>query len=193
VPPGEETARNGEWKSGPGAHFFESIKEQLGELPFIAEDLGEINDAVLQLRDEFGLSGMKILQFAFGDDFPTSDYIPHNYTPNFIAYTGTHDNNTTRGWYRQEASEETRHRVQQYTARHLTEENIAYFLCRMAHASVAKLAILPMQDVLGLDESARMNTPASGKNNWRWRLLPGQVTKEAEKQLREWTIIYNRD
>src|SRR5215218_3632407 len=136
---------------------------------------------------------MKILQFAFGDDFASSDYIPHNYTPNFIAYTGTHDNNTTRGWYRQEAHEAMRSRINQYLAQHITEENVAYFFCRLAHASVAKTVILPMQDVLGLDESARMNTPASGKNNWGWRLLPRQITIEAERQLSEWTSLFNRE
>jgi 4-alpha-glucanotransferase len=192
VPAGETTAKNGEWKPGPGAHFFTSVKQQLGDLPFIAEDLGEINEAVLQLRDEFSLPGMKILQFAFGGDVASSDYIPHNYTPNFVAYTGTHDNNTTRGWFRQEVSAEMQHRIQHYLARPVSEKDIAYFFCRLAHASVAKTVILPMQDVLGLDEAARMNTPASGKNNWGWRLLPGQLTREAEQQLSEWTSLYNR-
>jgi malto-oligosyltrehalose synthase/4-alpha-glucanotransferase len=192
VPASETTAKNGEWKPGPGAHFFTSIKQQLGDLPFIAEDLGEINEAVLQLRDEFGLPGMKILQFAFGGDVASSDYIPHNYTQNFVAYTGTHDNNTTRGWFRQEVNAEMQHRIQHYLARPVSEKDITYFFCRLAHASVAKTVILPMQDVLGLDEKARMNTPASGKNNWGWRLLPGQLTKEAEQQLSGWTSLYNR-
>lgn len=193
VPAGDETAKNGTWKKGPGAPFFESVKAQLGELPFIAEDLGEINDAVLQLRDAFQLPGMKILQFAFGADFTTSDYVPHNYTQNFIVYTGTHDNNTTRGWFRQEATDETKLNLEHYLGMPVTEANVTHLLCRLAHASVAKTVILPMQDVLELDESARMNTPASGTGNWGWRLLPGQTTKQAGQQLRDWTHLYNRE
>ncbi|HUQ97232.1 MAG TPA: 4-alpha-glucanotransferase, partial [Chitinophagaceae bacterium] len=193
VPAGETTAKNGVWNDGPGASFFAAVQAQLGNLPFVAEDLGEINEGVIQLRDAFGLPGMKILQFAFGDDVATSDYMPHNYTPNFIAYTGTHDNNTTRGWFRQEAHVGIKSNLERYVAQPVTEENIAFLLCRMAFSSVAKTAILPIQDVLNLDEQARMNTPASGKNNWGWRLLPGQVTEEAEARLREWTIMYNRD
>jgi 4-alpha-glucanotransferase len=169
------------------------VKAQLGELPFIAEDLGEINYAVLELRDAFNLPGMKILQFAFGEDFQISDYIPHNYEQNFVVYTGTHDNNTARGWFRQEASEVARAHVEQYLARPVDEASVAHLLCRVAHASVAKTVILPMQDVLELDERARMNTPASGTANWGWRLLSRQITKHAEQQLRTWTKLYNRD
>ena len=193
VPAGEATAKNGQWKLGPGAHFFETIKTALGELPFVAEDLGEINDAVVKLRDQFQLPGMKILQFAFDESMPGSEYIPHNYTKNFIVYTGTHDNNTVRGWYRDEADNETKIRLQQYVGRALTEDDIPHVLCRMAYASVANVVILPMQDILGLDGLARMNTPASGQNNWAWRLLPGQITTEAENNLIQWTAIYNRE
>lgn len=193
VPASEQTARNGEWKPGPGSHFFTKVREELGNLPFVAEDLGEINDAVLELRDEFRMPGMKILQFAFGEDFQTSDYIPHNYTQNFIVYTGTHDNNTVRGWYRHDADEQVRNHLEQYTGRILSEDDVPPLLCRMALGSVAKTAILPLQDVLGLDEMARMNTPASGENNWAWRLLPGQLTRDARRQLKAWTRLYNRD
>ncbi|CAA9485755.1 MAG: GH77 [uncultured Segetibacter sp.] len=102
VPAKEKTARNGKWKPGPGADFFKAVKKALGDLPFIAEDLGEINDPVYELRDEFSFPGMKVLMFAFGDEMPKNPYVPHNYSENFVAYTGTHDNNTIRGWYRQE-------------------------------------------------------------------------------------------
>ncbi|MEJ7681169.1 MAG: 4-alpha-glucanotransferase [Segetibacter sp.] len=101
----EKTARNGEWKKGPREDFFQAVKKALGELPFIAEDLGEIDDAVYELRDEFAFPGMKVLQFAFGHEMPKSIYIPHNYSENFVVYTGTHDNNTIKGWYRQEGSQ----------------------------------------------------------------------------------------
>ena len=188
----EQTARNGEWRPGPGADFFQHIKEQLGELPFVAEDLGDIDESVLNLRDEFNMPGMKVLQFAFGEDFNDSDYIPHNYEHNFIAYTGTHDNNTTRGWYRTEADDQMKERIQRYVGARVEETEIASALSRLAMASVAKTVILPMQDVLNLDESARMNIPSVGENNWSWRLVPGQIDKEAENRLLEWTVLYNR-
>ncbi|WP_018614233.1 4-alpha-glucanotransferase [Segetibacter koreensis] len=192
VPANEKTAKNGKWKPGPGADFFRAVKKALGDLPFIAEDLGEINDAVYELRDEFDFPGMKVLMFAFGDDMPKSPHIPHNYSENFIAYTGTHDNNTMRGWYRQEGNK-YHHQIEQYVGKQLTEDDIHIEMARLAYASVANIAILPIQDVLGIDELGRINTPASGENNWEWRLIPHQVTIDAENRLREWTIMYNRD
>ena len=188
----EKTAKKGTWKPGPGGELFKAVEKSLGKLAFIAEDLGEINDAVYELRDEFEFPGMKILQFAFGEEMPQSPYIPHNYSENFIAYTGTHDNNTIRGWYRQEGKNHHK-QLNEYVGRVLSEDDVPEVMCRLAYASVAKIAILPLQDVLGLDEIARMNTPASGDNNWQWRLLPGQLTKEAEKQLIDWTLLYRRN
>jgi malto-oligosyltrehalose synthase/4-alpha-glucanotransferase len=193
VPAGETTARQGVWKTGPGAHFFETVKARFGELPFVAEDLGDINEDVTALRDTFALAGMKVLQFAFDENMPRSDYIPHNYGKNFIVYTGTHDNNTSRGWYRKDISNETRTRLQQYAAAPLGEEEVSDALCRMAYASVANTVILPLQDILGLDETARMNVPASLQHNWAWRLLPGQITTAAGDKLREWTWLFNRE
>lgn len=191
VPAGETTAKNGEWKPGPGRDFFVAVQDALGELPFIAEDLGDVDDSVFALRDEFSLPGMKVLQFAFGSDLPHSIHIPHNHSNNFIVYTGTHDNDTTRGWYRS-ADEQTRKLLEQYAARAISEEDVHWVLARMAYASVAKIAILPMQDVLNLDESARMNVPASAESNWAWRLLPGQLNRSAEDKLKEWAWLYNR-
>ncbi|MDB5249509.1 MAG: 4-alpha-glucanotransferase [Segetibacter sp.] len=191
VPAEEKTAKNGKWKPGPGKHFFEVVEKEFGKLPFIAEDLGEINEPVYELRDAFNFPGMKILQFAFGDGMPKNPYIPHNYSENFVAYTGTHDNNTIRGWYRQEGCK-YHHQIEKYIGKSLTEDDMHIEMCRLAYSSVAKIAILPIQDVLGLDETGRMNTPASGENNWGWRLLPGQVTAEAEQLLNEWTSLYNR-
>ncbi|WP_207493243.1 malto-oligosyltrehalose synthase [Aridibaculum aurantiacum] len=192
VPASETTARNGEWKKGPGSDFFNAVKKAFGELPFVAEDLGDINADVLNLRDEFNLPGMKILQFAFSDNMPQSDYIPHNYGENFIAYTGTHDNNTIRGWYR-ELDEESKTRLNQYTGRDLHEDDIPWVMARLAYASVARIAILPLQDLLGLDEIARMNMPGQASDNWAWRLLPGQVNEQAQHQLQEWTWLFNRE
>ena len=192
VPANSKTARNGKWIPGPGAHFFSAVRKELGDLPFIAEDLGEINDAVYQLRDEFAFPGMKVLQFAFGEGMPQNPYIPHNYSENFVAYTGTHDNNTIRGWYRQDGSKH-HHQIEQYVGRRLNEDDIHTVMGRLAYSSVADIAILPLQDVLGLDECGRMNTPASGENNWQWRLLPHQITSDAERELKEWTVLYNRN
>ncbi|HEV7349566.1 malto-oligosyltrehalose synthase [Telluribacter sp.] len=192
VPAGEKTARRGEWKLGPGSEFFNQVKKEMGGLPFIAEDLGDVSPIVLELRDEFELPGMKVIQFAFDESMPQSIFIPHNFTPNFVAYTGTHDNNTILGWYNQEGKEDKK-RMDKYLGRVLERDEIAPAMCRMAFASVAKIAIIPLQDLLGLDEKSRMNYPGEGEGNWLWRLKPGQLTKEAEKQLLEWTRIYNRD
>lgn len=192
VPADAATAKEGSWKPGPGAAFFTAVEAALGSLPFVAEDLGEINKAVTDLRDQFRLPGMKILLFAFGDEMPRSDYIPHNYGPNFLVYTGTHDNNTTRGWYQTEADDETRARLEAYVGRAVSAAEVHLVLAQMAYASVAKTAILPLQDLLGLDENSRMNMPGQGQNNWAWRLLPGQLNEAAEDLLQKWTWLYNR-
>ncbi|HEY0769250.1 MAG TPA: 4-alpha-glucanotransferase, partial [Sphingobacteriaceae bacterium] len=154
-------------------------------------DLGDISPAVYRLRDQFKLPGMKVLQFGFGDNFESSDHIPHNYAPNFFAYTGTHDNNTTRGWYRKELKSRTRDDIKLYTNTSVKEENIHEVFIRMVYASVAKTAIVPMQDILGLDESTRMNIPASTGKNWQWRLSSDDYTKE-EGWLRQLATLYNR-
>ena len=193
VPEGEQTARKGKWVPGPGAEFFQAVEMALGDLPFVAEDLGDIDADVLHLRDAFRLPGMKVLQFAFGGDMPHSDYIPHNYEKNFLVYTGTHDNNTTVGWFRTEAGEDVKSRIRQYAGMEVSEHNVHLVLARLAYSSVASIAVLPIQDVLGLDESARMNVPSSAQNNWSWRLKPGQLNAATERLLLEWTRVYNRE
>lgn len=186
------TAKEGAWKPGPGESFVKVLQKAFPDMPFVAEDLGQIDDAVLQLRERSGLPGMKVLQFAFGDDMPASPHIPHNYTPHFIVYTGTHDNNTTRGWYSGDTSQEDHQRLAKYTGLKVTAESAPDVLGRMAYASVARTAILPMQDVLKLDNSARMNTPAVIEGNWSWRMLPGQFSDTVITRIKKWTIIYNR-
>lgn len=193
VPGGEKTAVNGTWKTGPGEDFFQKVKTALGRLPFIAEDLGEISPEVYLLRDKFNLPGMKVLQFAFDENMPQSDHIPHHYKPNFIAYTGTHDNNTTKGWYCELAATGMRERIEMYLGRPVSEENVAAELARSVFGSVAKTAILPIQDILNLDETAKMNLPGSNENNWSWRLLPGQITEDAAQFLSSITLLYNRE
>jgi len=192
VPADATTARYGQWKPCPGKDFFETVQKELGNLPFIAEDLGEITESVYQLRDAFHLPGMKVLQFAFGGDMPHSTHVSHHHEQNFIVYTGTHDNNTTTGWYRTEAGDEMRKRMEQYLGKPFQENEVHKELGRLAYSSVAKIVIIPMQDVLGLDEDSRMNTPSSGENNWAWRLMPGQLSYDAEHQLKEWTYLYDR-
>ncbi|MCF0057072.1 malto-oligosyltrehalose synthase [Dyadobacter sp. CY356] len=192
VPGGETTAVNGSWKMGPDADFFNTIKTALGSLPFVAEDLGKSSPAVFRLRDEFELPGMKVLHFAFEDNMAGSDFIPHNYTRNFIVYTGTHDNNTTLGWFRKNIDEQTKARLNDYVGYPINENNVCEAMIRLAFGSVAKTAILPIQDVLNLDENSKMNSPGSDENNWVWRLLPGQLSRMAETKLKHWTALYNR-
>ena len=193
VPSGEKTAVNGKWHKGPGADFFKVLQEKLGKLFFVAEDLGDIDAAVYALRDEFKFPGMKVLQFAFGDNMTTSDYIPHNFTNNFVVYTGTHDNNTTVGWWLKDTKQDTRANMKQYVDEQgISQNTIHLVLSKMAYSSVAHTVILPIQDVLGLDETARMNTPASVKSNWLWRLKPGQLLPIYKNQLLKWARLYNR-
>ncbi len=165
VPAGRQTAELGRWVRGPGAKLFAVLLEQLGSLPVIAEDLGLITPDVLALRDQFGLPGMRVLQFAFGGD--DSPDLPHNYIPNCVAYTGTHDNDTTAGWYAS-LDRRQRDRVRNYICG--ADQHPARALIRSAWASVANLAVAPLQDVMGLGGEARMNYPGTATGNWRWRL-----------------------
>lgn len=193
VPAGEKTAKNGKWKTGPGLDFFKCLQKALGNLPFVAEDLGDIDDAVYRLRDEFNFPGMKVIQFAFGDQLSQSLYAPHNFTANYFVYPGTHDNNTTRGWFRQDASKSIRKQLDSYFGQKVTDKNVHRLFVRMALASTAKTAIITMQDFLGLDENARMNTPATVTNNWTWQMKSNQLTADQERQWRNLIRIYNRD
>ena len=192
VPGNHHNAINGTWKEGPGLDFFKVVEKKFGRLPFIIEDLGEITQAVCDLRDDLGFPGMKILQFAFGQDMATSVHIPHNYTPNYVVYTGTHDNNTTVGWLRQNTGDAETKNLLRYIGGRPSQRNIHLLLGRLAYSSTARIVILPAQDVLGLDESARMNTPGTMDNNWVWRLLPGQLRSAEVMLLRKWTELYNR-
>jgi 4-alpha-glucanotransferase len=188
VPYGEKTAVNGKWIPGPGKDLFKAIREALGDIPVIAEDLGVITDDVVELRDSFGLPGMKILQFAF-DSAEENDYIPHNFTRNCIVYTGTHDNDTLVGWF-SKAKKEDRQYVLDYI--HTDEANFVQDFIRLAFASVAYTAIIPMQDLLGLGPEARMNLPGTTLNNWRWRMKPEQASPGLAEELARITTLYSR-
>ncbi|WP_129633255.1 4-alpha-glucanotransferase [Candidatus Oscillochloris fontis] len=165
VPAAETTAINGKWVTGPGAALFTALHDALGELPIIAEDLGLITPDVDALREQFGFPGMKVLQFAFGDT-AHNPYLPHNYAPAAIVYTGTHDNNTSVGWF-EDISEAEREKVRLYIGR--DGSDIAWDLVRLALMSVAQVAVVPMQDILRLGSDARMNTPGRADRNWTWR------------------------
>ena len=180
-------ARLGAWTPGPGMDVFTAVRDALGDLPIIAEDLGLITPDVEALRDGLGLPGMKILQFAFSGD-PDHAFLPHNWAhPRWVAYTGTHDNDTARGWY-QSADEETRHRYRVYVARDGSEPS--WDLIRLAWSSVARWAVAPMQDVLSLGSEARMNTPGLATGSWTWRcpVLP----EHAAWRLRELAETFGR-
>jgi 4-alpha-glucanotransferase len=192
VPADEETAINGEWVKGPGIELFDYVKGELGDLPLIAEDLGTITPEVEKLRDDLGLPGMKILQFAFDYD-NKNYYLPHNYTnPNSIVYTGTHDNNTTTGWfYGPEVDEKKR----KYILEYLGSNDFSGFhwqFIRLACRSVANLVIFPAQDILGYSAEFRMNTPATLNGNWQWKLVKAGISEELMHALREMGHMYDR-
>ena len=192
VPADEKTAVNGQWVEAPAIDFFSHLKEKYSTLPFIAEDLGIITPDVKEVMNYFQLPGMKVLLFAFGPDMATNPYLPHNFTPNCVAYTGTHDNNTIKGWLDEEASPEEKERVFRYLGMEVEASKLPWQLIRMLMMSVAKIVIIPMQDLLGLGAEARMNHPSTPEGNWEWRLLPEQINDSLATQLGEMTEIYGR-
>ena len=194
IPADEPTAVNGSWVPGPGIALFDVLQDALGEeLPLVAEDLGVITQDVIELRDQLGLPGMAILQFAFeppGDGFGVSDYLPHNHRYNLVVYTGTHDNNTARGWWT-EKPEATRAWVRAYLSTDGSE--IHRDLIRCALASVARYAIFPLQDLLGLGPEGCMNRPGRAEGNWTWRFQEGDLSAELAADLRKLTELYGRE
>ncbi|NPV84799.1 MAG: 4-alpha-glucanotransferase [Anaerolineae bacterium] len=188
VPANRPTAEYGKWVKGPGASLFVAIKNALGEIPIIAEDLGFITPDVVRLREQFNFPGMKILQFAFSDG-PQNRFLPHNYPENCVVYTGTHDNDTVQGWYAS-APEKERDFCRRYLAR--SGEDISWDLIRAAWSSVAIMALAPMQDVLNLGNEARMNYPSRPMGNWTWRMLPDAFTPEITQRLSETNYLYKR-
>jgi 4-alpha-glucanotransferase len=188
VPAEHETAELGRWVKGPGAELFRAVEARLGRVPMIVEDLGLITQEVEELRDELNYPGMKVLQFAFGDD-ALNPYLPHNYEQDCVVYTGTHDNDTTVGWFA-EQSEAIRHQLRLYLG--TSGEDVAWDCIRLALASVADNAIVPLQDVLALDNSARMNHPGLADGNWAWRYYRGQLHREHANRLAGLTEIFGR-
>lgn len=200
VPGGDDTAVNGEWVKVPGKELFTAMSNSLKSLPFWAEDLGVITPDVEELRDGFGFPGMRILQFAFGGATTNID-LPHNYIQNTVAYTGTHDNDTTVGWFNSHVGEgSTRdtsqiNRERKFSMKYLSSDGkeIHWDMIRAVWASVADSAVVPMQDLLGLGSEARMNLPASTEGNWYWQAKEGDFSGEIVERLRDLTEIYGRD
>jgi len=193
VPATETVAVNGQWVEAPGMDFFSRLSAVLPDLPIIAEDLGTITPDVWSTMEHFGFPGMKVLLFAFDESLPRNAYAPHNHTKNAVVYTGTHDNNTARAWFEKEVDQATKERLSRYVGREVNVDNVHRELIRLAMMSVADTAILPMQDLLGLGEWARMNRPAREKGNWTWRLMPEEVTAPLAKELLELTELYGRN
>ena len=200
IPAGEETAVEGRWVKGPGAALFEALREALGDLPIVAENLGVITPEVENLRERFGFPGMAILQFAFGRDPEGAQFQPHNYPRNRVVYTGTHDNDTTVGWWTSSGQADSTRTDDEVKDEH--ERALAYLdaegreihwaFIRAALASVADTAIVPLQDVLGLGSEARMNLPGRASGNWRWRFAEGSLTDEVRDRLKRLAELYGR-
>lgn len=188
IPAGEETAVKGRWLPGPGADFFQAVEESLGELPIIAEDLGEITPDVIVLRDQFNLPGMKILQFGFSG--PENVFLPHHYPHNCVTYTGTHDNDTARGWF-ETAPEDEAAFARGYLGIEQPEE-FAWKLIRAGWSSVAVFALAPMQDFLNLDTKARMNYPSKLGGNWQWRLTEEMLSDALRESIKNINQLFSR-
>jgi len=188
VPAGDATAVKGRWVEGPRAALFEALHTALGKVPIIAEDLGIITPDVEELRDMFGFPGMKILHFAF-DSGPSNPYLPHNHVPKSVVYTGTHDNDTTAGWF-SKLPEPEQKQVRHYL--HYHGSDMVWELIRTALASVAEMAIIPLQDVLSLGSDCRMNMPGTVGRNWSWRFAEGDLTGSHAARLFELTELYGR-
>jgi len=188
---GQENAINGRWLKAPGYDLFNTIGARLGKLPIIAEDLGDIDQAVLDFRDHFAFPGMKILHFAFGGD-AGNPYLPFNVERNCVIYTGTHDNNTTVGWFQDNANDYEKARLYQYLGAP-SGQGVAWDLIRLAYSSVANQAIVPLQDVLGLGSDARMNTPSVAEGNWSWRYRQEALTGEYSERLRDLVNLFGRN
>jgi 4-alpha-glucanotransferase len=192
VPATEATAVKGRWVEAPAMDFFTHLSRKFPYLPIIAEDLGVITPDVVEVMHHFEFPGMKILLFAFGSDMAHNPYIPHNLPRDCVAYTGTHDNNTVKGWFEHEASQDERQRLFRYLGREISADEAPWELIRLLMMSAANTVILPLQDVLGLGSEARMNTPATTEGNWAWRFSSAQLTPDTARRLREMTETYAR-
>jgi 4-alpha-glucanotransferase len=192
VPAGERTAKNGKWVKAASDEFFAALVLQFPDVPIFAEDLGLITADVRAVMKRFGFAGMKLLLFGFGDDMANNPYALHNHEKNSLVYTGTHDNNTAKGWFMEEATPADRERLSRYAGHPVAEDEIHWEMTRLAFMSVAETAIVPMQDLIGLGSEARMNRPATTDGNWAWRLLGEQSPPDLAEKLSGLTALYGR-
>jgi 4-alpha-glucanotransferase len=192
VPASQTTAINGQWVKVPGADLFHQFQRTFPSLPILAEDLGVITDDVRELMSQFNLPGMRVLVFAFDKNLPSNAYAPHNHIKNCVVYTGTHDNNTVKGWFLEETDKGDKKRIYNYLGRKPAPSQINWEMIRLAMMSVANLVIFPLQDILGLNSDCRMNKPATLEGNWKWRLQSSQLTSRVRRRLRDMTILFGR-
>jgi len=185
IPFNAPTAKQGTWVDGPKDDFFMAMQKHFPDMPFVAEDLGDVDQAVYDLRDRYKLPGMSVLQFGFGSDYKKSVHAPHNHTYNSVVYTGTHDNNTTLGWYQKETNKAILKKLKRNIAGKPKEKNIHEVLTNLAYASPAKLCIVPMQDILGEDGKQRMNKPSTETGNWVYRVKEGDINQDLAKNLQK--------
>ena len=190
VPAGEKTAVHGTWTKTPGTEFFKLLQKEFPEMPFVAEDLGSLDQPVYDLLEKFNFPCMKVLQFAFGDENPENPYLPYNHTRNSVVYTGTHDNNTTLGWFRNTGKTEKQH-LREYVGRSVSARNVHKVFHRLSLQSVADLSITPLQDLAGLGEEALMNVPGSTEGNWTWRIASEEMPQNTE-ELRHLNQLFGR-
>jgi 4-alpha-glucanotransferase len=192
VPAHHTNAIDGRWVEVPTDDFFNTLFKRFFGMSIIAEDLGLITPDVREAIKRFDFPGMKVLLFAFGEDNPMQIYLPHTYEKNYVVYTGTHDNNTARGWFDNEAGPEEKKRFFRYIGREVASDEVNWEFIRLAMASIADIAIIPMQDILGLGKEARMNRPSIAQGNWEWQLVPSQLTEDLAQRLRTMTETYGR-
>lgn len=189
IPASEPTAINGKWVDSPGRELFEAVIAGRGDLPLVAEDLGVITDDVTALRKQFNLPGMRVLQFAFGSG-SDNPFLPHNHEPDSVVYSGTHDNNTSLGWWKEEATDEMKGELSRYRGHPVEEPH--WDLIHLAFSSVAETAVVPMQDLLGLDSNTKMNRPGEASGNWEWRASENAFSGELADRVRQMLILFGR-
>lgn len=189
VPAGESTAVNGKWNIASGEKLFKRIQSKIGQIHLIAEDLGILSEGAVSLLQQLNFPGMKILQFAFNGE-GTNSFLPHFYDENCVVYTGTHDNNTCKGWFEEEATVAEQEKLKAYTQ--CNQQEVSFAMIRLALSSVANTAIIPIQDLLSLGSEARMNIPGTVKNNWKWKMTSEQMTQIPWEQIQFWNVLFDR-
>lgn len=192
IPAAEKTARNGAWRDVPGVELFSTLADCFPRLPIIAEDLGIITPDVDALKDRFKFPGMRVIMFAFQNDYKKNRDLPENYVPSSVVYTGTHDNNTIRGWFENDVVAVEKKNILEYFGREISAEDVHWEMITKIFGSIANIAIVPLQDILGIGKEGRMNKPSTLKGNWKWRLKPGMLSRPLAEKLKKATVKADR-